>query len=174
MLTDWHLIDAIVNIYKPAFSVLKLEDVDVNKLKRNMSETVWKRNETFYYVDYPNENNSGFECMTKKNSNDPRKPCRFPYIHHIDKKTSNNFHSIFLFSYSQFLLLVVNECPSDVIANYTYCFTKIRENGTVFISGATTNKVWGMCSKNCKGKLILNSLSLNMKNFVRSKIWARK
>ena len=81
---------------------MKLKDVDVNEVKTNISKSVWKRNETFYYVDYPNENNLGFECMTKKNSNDPRKPCRFPYIHHVDQKTSNNLISIEFFHVHNF------------------------------------------------------------------------
>ena len=82
--------------------VLKLKEIDLNVLRTNIYESVWKRNETFYYLDYPNENNTGFECMTMKNSNDPRKPCRFPYIHHVDKKTSirNNSYS-FLYFLSQ-------------------------------------------------------------------------
>ena len=95
--SDWHArfycIHQTINcLFSKLFNlVLDLKEVDINlnDLQGNISESYWKRNETFYYVDYPNEKNSGFECMTIKDSNDPRKPCRFPYLHHQNQKTSN-------------------------------------------------------------------------------------
>ena len=72
--------------YKDWFRVFNFNDTKL--LKPKLYSHIWKRNETFYYVDYPNKNNSGFECMTEKSSSDPGKPCRFPYNHVDDPNIS--------------------------------------------------------------------------------------
>ena len=133
--------------YKDWFRVFKFNDTEL--LKPKLYSHIWKRNETFYYVDYPNKNNSGFECMTEKSSSDPGKPCRFPYNHVDDPNISTHPYETVIVEFM--LILVVDECLLDPISNYTYCKTKIFENGTAFVPGLN----FGICKHTCKGNGII-------------------
>ena len=59
-----------------------------SEILTKFKDTAWKRNETFYYVSYVTENSPGFECLTDKSSNDPVKPCSFPYVWESQSKVS--------------------------------------------------------------------------------------
>ena len=61
-------------------------------LDKNSSATLWtdkmadtlrnlhkNMNETFYFVNQKSLSNAGFPCMTKMNSYDIGKPCKFPF-----------------------------------------------------------------------------------------------
>ena len=40
---------------------------------------MWKRNDTFYFVNQKTSQNDGFPCMTTSESTDPGRPCMFPF-----------------------------------------------------------------------------------------------
>ena len=48
-----------------------------------LKSNIWKRNETFYFVNHKhstkNYTNREFPCMTSSESNDPGRPCSFPF-----------------------------------------------------------------------------------------------
>ena len=59
-------------IFKPNISARNIEYV--------YKEAVWRKNETFYFVNQKNYRNQGFPCMTSpQDTYDPGKPCRFPF-----------------------------------------------------------------------------------------------
>ena len=48
----------------------------VEKLAKSL---IWKRNDTFYFVNQKTSKRDGFPCMTSSESTDPGRPCMFPF-----------------------------------------------------------------------------------------------
>ena len=71
------------NAYKDGFDDLffRNNSISVKEVEEIVKENVWKRNETLYYVNFPSDNNPGYECMTSRDSYDPNKPCLFPFYY---------------------------------------------------------------------------------------------
>ena len=71
------------NAYKAGFDDLffRNDSISVKEVEEIVKENVWKRNETLYYVNFPSDNNPGYECMTSRDSYDPNKPCLFPFYY---------------------------------------------------------------------------------------------
>ena len=61
-------------IEKQIFSNSSMEEAE-NLVK----SFTWKRNETFYFVNQKYENMSDYPCITIPESNDPGRPCVFPF-----------------------------------------------------------------------------------------------
>ena len=57
----------------------KLTSFSPEKFLETLRVSYKNMNDTFYFVNQKTLSNSGFPCMTKKNSFDPGKPCHFPY-----------------------------------------------------------------------------------------------
>ena len=57
----------------------KLTSFSSEKFLETLRVSYKNMNDTFYFVNQKTISNSGFPCMTKKNSFDPGKPCHFPF-----------------------------------------------------------------------------------------------
>lgn len=55
------------------------EEFNVSDVESMVKENSWSLNETFYFVSFPTKASPGYECLTMKGTNDPGKPCRFPF-----------------------------------------------------------------------------------------------
>ena len=100
-----------------------------SEILQSIRNSIYKKNETFFYVSYQTRDNPGFECLTTKDSHDGNKPCAFP-------STFNN--------------QTLHECDGHSYdASATWCWTKVHEDGTPF---SQTPGSWGNCSPRCKGK----------------------
>ena len=49
---------------------------EVEELAKSL---IWKRNDTFYFVNQKTSQKDGFSCMTTSESTDPGRPCMFPF-----------------------------------------------------------------------------------------------
>ena len=127
--------------------------VDIN-IQSNLSfvqtrdlvkENVWKRNETFFFVNQASSKKKGYPCMTTKDSSDPGKPCSFP----------------FNWMYKQNTCTVLNSNGQH------WCYTKVSTDRTV---DRSTYEHWGACSPNCNGELFEPSSKHNLakKEFVEA------
>ena len=56
-----------------------LSNLSMSETKNLVKSVLWKRNETFYFVNQKFENRSEFPCMTISESKDPGRPCSFPF-----------------------------------------------------------------------------------------------
>ena len=99
------------------------------EILNEMKKVAWKRNETFYFVNYATKDKPGFECLTLKYSNDPMKPCVFPFMwdgelfHNCSKASSNS---------------------------ESWCITKANNDNTINMD---TLKRWGICDlERCHGQ----------------------
>ena len=63
----------------------KLKNALVKEAEILAKENVWKRNETFYFVNHPTVKTNGYPCMTTRDSTDSGKPCSFPFIYTLGK-----------------------------------------------------------------------------------------
>ena len=66
----------LLNIYSNQNSSDSLSVENFLETVKNLHKNM---NETFHFVNQRTLSNSGFPCMTKKNSYDPGKPCHFPF-----------------------------------------------------------------------------------------------
>ena len=76
-----------------------------SEILTKFKDAAWKRNETFYYVSYVTENSPGFECLTDKSSNDPVKPCSFPYVWENQSKCQFLKKRIFTIHFKYFTIV---------------------------------------------------------------------
>lgn len=106
-----------------------------------MKNVAWKRNETFYFVSYATENKPGFECLTLKYSNDPVKPCIFPW------KWSGK---------------LLHNCSISSSNGEPWCITKANLDNTLNL--ATTQR-WGICdNERCHGQQFVPESTHNRVN----------
>lgn len=56
------------------------DSISIKEIENLVKANSWKSEEIFYYVSYQTKSNPGYECLTTKDSVDPRKPCSFPFI----------------------------------------------------------------------------------------------
>ena len=101
------------------------------KAENLAKENVWKRNETFYFVNHPTVKTNGYPCFTTRDSVDQGKPCSFPFIY--------NFENITITSYN---------CSLDD-NNKPWCYSKLYQNKTRMINH---HKYWGNCDCSCNGE----------------------
>ena len=66
------------------------DEFTFEQTKSLIKENVWKRNETFFFVNQPSAKTKGYPCMTTKDSSDPGKPCNFPFISDYRSLESNS------------------------------------------------------------------------------------
>ena len=67
--------------------MFKNETVSLSEIGKLVRENAWKRNETFYFVSYPTNDDPGFECFTTKDSVDRLRPCSFPFWRNWNNKS---------------------------------------------------------------------------------------
>ena len=60
--------------------MFKNDSISLKEIEKIVKANSWTADELFYYVSYQTETNPGYECLTTKDSVDPRKPCSFPFI----------------------------------------------------------------------------------------------
>ena len=69
----------------PAFKVnledymFKNDTISLEDIESLVKDEAWSSEEIFYYVSYQTKTNPGYECLTTKDSVDPRRPCSFPF-----------------------------------------------------------------------------------------------
>ena len=56
------------------------DSISIKEIENLVKANSWQSEEIFYYVSYQTKSNPGYECLTTKDSVDPRKPCSFPFI----------------------------------------------------------------------------------------------
>ena len=59
-----------------------------------IKNNIWKRNETFYFVNQKSDSNDGFPCITTRESDDPGRACVFPFKHSSSNKVIFNCSNI--------------------------------------------------------------------------------
>ena len=102
-------IDTAFKMYLEHYIFEKGEDHS-NETFQLMKEQYWKKNETFYFVNQANKNNTGYPCMTMASSNDPGRPCSFPFTRDWSGRDVKTY----------------NECP-NVDNKDGWCYTKVQE-----------------------------------------------
>ena len=60
--------------------MFKNDSISLKEIEKLVKSSSWTADEIFYYVSYQTETNPGYECLTTKDSVDPRRPCSFPFI----------------------------------------------------------------------------------------------
>ena len=109
----------------------ELSSASIKVAEKLAKENVWRRNETFYFVNHPTVKTNGFPCMTTRDSMDAGKPCSFPFIYKFANKTTVNYNCS----------LVDNTKP--------WCFSKVHPDRT---KAREMLKYWGNCNKYCHGE----------------------
>ena len=61
--------------------VILRNETNLEKAEKLIKLNVWKRNETFYFVNHKYPVFGDFPCMTTSESPDRGRPCNFPSIH---------------------------------------------------------------------------------------------
>ena len=56
------------NVYKTSIDqvLFQNDSITVDDLENLVKANIWKKNETFFFVNYPSANVGGFPCMTTK------------------------------------------------------------------------------------------------------------
>ena len=99
------------------------------EILNTMKKVAWKRNETFYFVSYATKDKPGFECLTLKYSNDPMKPCVFPFEWNGE---------------------ILQNCSKSSSNGEPWCITRANNDQTLNID--TTSR-WGICDgERCHGQ----------------------
>ena len=84
--------------------IIESGNSSVDEIEYLVKSNTWKKNETFYFLNHKTRSNGGFPCMTEKESNDPGKPCVFPFYSHtkieesVFETLSGNNHNKLLFN----------------------------------------------------------------------------
>ena len=60
--------------------MFKNNSISLEEIENLVKANAWTADEIFYYVSYQTKTNPGYECLTSKDSVDPRRPCSFPFI----------------------------------------------------------------------------------------------
>ena len=70
-----HISVCMDNVYKKSIDqfLFQNDSITVAALENLVKENTWKKNETFFFVNYPTPTVGGFPCMTTKDSVDPNK-----------------------------------------------------------------------------------------------------
>ena len=119
------------HVFKASFDDLffRNDSITVEEIGDIVKKNVWSRNETFYFVDFPSDSNSGYPCMTSRDSYDPNKPCMFPFYwgdHFLDNCTDLDNGGEF------------------------WCYTKLGQDLRVELG--QSSEVWGLCGPRCQGQ----------------------
>ena len=61
--------------------VILRNETSLEKAEKLIKSNIWKRNETFYFVNHKNLPLGDFPCMTTSESPDRGRPCNFPFIY---------------------------------------------------------------------------------------------
>ena len=67
------------SIFKIYIDELLYSNSTLAETEELVKSNIWKRNETFYFVNQKLSDNDDFPCMTSSESNDPGRPCIFPF-----------------------------------------------------------------------------------------------
>ena len=65
-------------------------NISLEETESLIKKNIWKRNETFYFVNQKSNIREDFPCMTTSESADPGKPCSFPFRVNISSVDTNN------------------------------------------------------------------------------------
>ena len=120
-------------------------NMTMEQVENLVQSKVWKRNETFYFVNHKTSARADYPCMTRSDSSDPGRPCTFPfqYSAYSNKRNGVTFYNC-----------------SNIVSQEPWCYTKVDnqshhcefrkiELGTKFIfvvSVMTDLKYWGLCN----------------------------
>ena len=124
----------------------KEHDIPFGKFKHFVQENVFKRNETFYFVNQASSVDSGFPCMSTEESFDSGKPCSFPF-------------------FSKYLHHNCTQYDGDV---YPWCWTRVDADRTF---ANNDPKFWGYCTSNCHGEQFDPSSNHNLANEGYDSFW---
>ena len=124
----------------------KEHDIPFGKFKHFVQENVFKRNETFYFVNQVSSVDSGFPCMSTEESFDSGKPCSFPF-------------------FSKYLHHNCTQYDGDV---YPWCWTRVDADRTF---ANNDPKFWGYCTSNCHGEQFDPSSNHNLANEGYDSFW---
>ena len=116
-----------------------------NKL---VKENVWKRNETFFFVNHPSMKAPGFPCITTADSNDPGRPCSFPFIPSSYSTNATNCSTLWDLE--------------------PWCYTKVTANRR---RAEGNMGYWGNCMKKCNGEPFEPSNEHNLAGEDFSYVW---
>ena len=84
---------------------------------------IWKRNETFYFVNQKFNTKDGYPCMTTSESIDPGRPCAFPFHVNITREEGKE-----IFGLEKEEHLVNYNCTLKYNPD-PWCYTKVDNNG---------------------------------------------
>ena len=117
------------NAYKAGFDDLffRNESITVAEIGEIVKENVWRRNETFYFVNFPSDSDGGYPCITSRDSIDPNKPCSFPFY----------WKDELLFN-----------CTDQDNGGELWCYTKLAQD---FRPHPNNTAKWGLCGDQCQG-----------------------
>ena len=101
--------------YKKYIDDIILGNSSLEDTENVVKAQLWKRNETFYFVNQKYQNSPGFPCMTTTESTDPGRPCSFPAISKLGEKFNN--------------------CSLQR-SSVPWCYTKVNYSSGVYINNA--------------------------------------
>ena len=78
-------------VYKKSIDqfLFQNDSITVDAIENLVKENTWKKNETFFFVNYRTPSLDGFPCMTTRDSVDPNKPCIFPAVWYDGRNMTN-------------------------------------------------------------------------------------
>ena len=82
----------------------------MEQVENLVKSKVWKRNETFYFVNHKTSARDDYPCMTRNDSSDPGRPCTFPfqYSAYSNKRNGVTFYNC-----------------SNIVSQEPWCYTKV-------------------------------------------------
>ena len=85
-------------------------NMTMEQVENLVQSKVWKRNETFYFVNHKTSARDDYPCMTRSDSSDPGRPCTFPfqYSAYSNKRNGVTFYNC-----------------SNIVSQEPWCYTKV-------------------------------------------------
>ena len=106
--------------YKIYIDELLYSNATLAETENIVKSNIWKRKETFYFVNQKYKNKDDFPCMTSSESNDPGKPCSFPFILNVSENVRKNSFGINKETEER----EYHNC-TDINSPQLWCFTKV-------------------------------------------------
>ena len=100
-------------------------NMSLKEKEQLIKNNIWKRNETFYFVNQKSDSNDGFPCITTRESDDPGRACVFPFKHRSSNK-------------------VIFNC-SNINSEEDWCYTSVNPDLSAWKDSFKRNK-YGHCT----------------------------
>ena len=108
----------VENALKSVVDITHQSNLSFDETSYLVKKSVWKRNETFFFVNQPSIASQGHPSMTTKESQNPGRPCSFPYYY-------KHLHY---------------NCTNLTSKGHPWCYIKVKEDG----SNKTRLRIFGV------------------------------